>query len=58
MLRALLEGILSGDGSERNGEFRVTSISRKLIESMQIALAKVYGVIGSVEYTRRPHHCY
>ena len=54
MLRALLEGILSGDGSERNGEFRVTSISRKLIESMQIALAKVYGVIGSVEYTRRP----
>jgi len=54
VLRNLVEGILSGDGSERDGVFRLTTVSKNLLQSLQLAIAKVYGVIGSVEFTKRP----
>ena len=50
VLRNLVEGILSGDGSERDGVFRLTTVSKNLLQSFQLAIAKVYGVIGSVEF--------
>lgn len=53
VLRNLVEGILSGDGSERDGVFRLTTVSKNLLQSLQLAIAKVYGVIGSVEFTKR-----
>lgn len=54
VLSKVLEGILSGDGSVRNGVYRVTTISKLLVNSIQLAVGKVYEEVGSVEMTKRP----
>lgn len=56
-LEELINGYISGDGSVRNynhGKKRATSISKSLIETLQLALAKVYKTIGSVTHEKRP----
>lgn len=57
LLKKVIEGYLSGDGSLRKnnkGKHRATSTSRLLIETLQLAIAKVYKTIGSVTYENRP----
>jgi site-specific DNA-cytosine methylase len=56
-LEKIIEGYLSGDGSFRKHNFdkkRATTISKNLIVTLQLAIAKVYKTIGSVSYENRP----
>lgn len=53
-LSILIDGVLSGDGSFRNDTYRVTTISKDLSQSLCLAIAKVYRVATSIEYTVRP----
>lgn len=57
ILYSLVEGVLSGDGSQRGKEINLTTVSKQLIESLQLAIAKVYGVIGNVYFCKRPNTC-
>lgn len=57
ILSSLVEGILSGDGSQRGKEIRLTTVSKQLIDSLQLAIAKVYGVVGNVYFCKRPRTC-
>lgn len=57
ILSSLVEGVLSGDGSQRGKEINLTTVSKQLIESLQLAIAKVYGVIGNVYFCKRPNTC-
>jgi len=54
LLERVIDGVLSGDGSFRNNEWRLTTVSRELAQSLCIAVAKVYRVCASIEFTRRP----
>lgn len=54
LLESFLEGYLSGDGSFRDGEYRATSVSEELILGLSVAVAKVYRVNSSYEFTERP----
>jgi site-specific DNA-cytosine methylase len=54
LLKTLIDGLLSGDGSYRNNHYRVTTISRDLAQSLCLAVTKCYGVCASIEFTERP----
>lgn len=54
LLEKIIDGILSGDGSFRNDEWRLTTVSRELAQSLCLAVAKVYGVCANIEFTKRP----
>lgn len=55
LLIRLLEGILDGDGSERRGTFRLTTISENLARSMVLAVAKAYNTGCSLEFTPKTY---
>jgi len=50
----VLDGLMSGDGSARKNEFRLTTVSYKLLLSMQMAVVKCYGTSGCLMKTIRP----
>lgn len=54
LLKALIDGYMSGDGCRINGVNRATTISRNLALSLQIAVHKVYGVPAKIYFTKRP----
>ena len=54
LLEQVIEGILSGDGSADQYGHRLTTISSKLIQSLQLAIAKLYGTVGNTVHTKRP----
>lgn len=54
LLEQVVEGILSGDGCLDQYGHRLTTISNKLIQSLQLAIAKLYGTIGNTTFTKRP----
>lgn len=54
LLELFLNGLLDGDGSDRDGLYRLTSISQKLVMSLNLAIMKVYGVVGNITKTFRP----
>jgi intein/homing endonuclease len=54
LLKALIEGYMSGDGCKRNGINKATTISRDLALSLQVAVHKVYGVPAKIYFTKRP----
>lgn len=54
LLKSLLDGYLSGDGSGRNGVYSTNSVSENLIMTINLAILKVYGVNSSYDYTKRP----
>lgn len=53
-LKVLLKGLMDGDGSKRGDEIRLGSISKELIQSTCLAIAKVFKVAASVEFYKRP----
>ena len=54
ILEELVNGILDGDGSCKDGVYKLTSVSKELIMSLNLAIMKLYAVVGSVVYTKRP----
>lgn len=54
LLRKVLEGYLFADGSYRKNTHRATTVSRDLVESLTLAVAKVFKTTTSIEYTERP----
>ena len=54
ILSFFIDGYLSGDGSERNGVYAATSVSKKLIFSLGQAIQKVYHTPYSIIFTKRP----
>lgn len=59
--KALLEKVIDGylflDGSCRKNIYRATTISRQLVETLTLAVAKVYKTTTCVEFTKRPKKC-
>ena len=57
LLSILIDGYLSGDGSFRNNTYRASTVSSDLVFSLSLAVAKVYGVGFSYEFTKsKPFH--
>ena len=54
LLRKVIEGYLFADGSYRKNTHRSTTVSKNLVESLTLAVAKVFKTTTSVEYTVRP----
>lgn len=54
LLKKVVEGYLFADGSFRGRTHRVTTVSRDLVESLTLAVAKVFRTTTSVVYTKRP----
>lgn len=58
-LKVLLDGYMSGDGCSiryKKCIKQATTISRRLAESLVLAVQKVYGVGCKIYYTERPKH--
>lgn len=54
LLKKVIEGYLFADGSFRRNVHRVTTVSRSLVESLTLAVAKTFRTTTCVEYTTRP----
>ncbi len=54
LLRELINGYVSGDGSKTGNLYRATTVSRKLALSLQIAIHKAYQRPTKVYYNERP----
>jgi len=57
ILSHLIDGYLDGDGCCKNGKTTLTSISSKLITTISIAIAKVYGVGFNYSFVKTPDTC-
>lgn len=57
LLKKLLDGYLDGDCCFKNGVYRSSSISEDLIITLSQAIAKVYNVNSSYEFTLRQKTC-
>ena len=53
LLKRVIEGYLAADGSVRRNAQRASSISRELVETLTLAVAKVYETTTTVEFTER-----
>ena len=53
LLKKVIDGYLFADGSFRGNVHRVTTVSRSLVESLTLAVAKTFRTTTSVEYTTR-----
>ena len=54
LLNAFIKGYMSGDGCEKDGVYKATSISRKLIYQLGQCVTKAYGCGYSIHYSKRP----
>lgn len=54
LLEQLLCGLMDGDGSCRDGIYSLTTVSKELVMSLNLAIMKLYGVVGNITYTKRP----
>lgn len=54
LLKKVIEGYLFADGSFRGNVHRATTVSRNLVETLTLAVAKTFNTTTSVEYTKRP----
>jgi DNA (cytosine-5)-methyltransferase 1/DNA (cytosine-5)-methyltransferase 3A len=54
LLEQLVRGLLDGDGSSRDGVYSLTTVSKELVMSLNLAIMKLYGVVGNITYTKRP----
>ena len=57
MLKIFLEGYLSGDGSEKDGKYSLTTVSKKLAYSFSQAVYKCYQTPTSITFTKRLPTC-
>jgi DNA (cytosine-5)-methyltransferase 3A len=53
LLKQIIKGYLAGDGSTRGNTYRATSVSKLLIQTLSLAITKVYKVNTSVGFTKR-----
>jgi DNA (cytosine-5)-methyltransferase 3A len=56
-LKKIIEGYVSGDGSVCAHKTRIQTVSLKLAVSIQLALAKVYGIVGGLHCHKNPPTC-
>ena len=54
LLEQLVRGLLDGDGSSKGGIYSLTTVSKNLVMSLNLAIMKLYGVVGNITYTERP----
>lgn len=54
LLESFLNGYEFSDGSSRNNVFRATTVSKQLINSLSLLIAKLYKTTCCIEYTARP----
>jgi site-specific DNA-cytosine methylase len=54
LLKALLDGYMSGDGCKSNGINKATTISKDLALSLQVAVHKAYRVPAKIYFNKRP----
>lgn len=54
LLKRVLDGYEFSDGSRRKNVYRATTISKKLVYSLSLAVAKVYKTTCCIEFTKRP----
>lgn len=54
LLEQLVRGLLDGDGSSKDGIHSLTTVSKNLVMSLNLAIMKLYGVVGNITYTERP----
>lgn len=54
LLEKVIDGYLFTDGSFRKNSYRATTISKTLVESLTLAVAKVYKTTTCIEFTKRP----
>ena len=54
LLEKVIEGYLFADGSYRKETYRATSVSKQLVETLSLAVAKVYKTTTSIIFTKRP----
>lgn len=54
LARALLDGYRSGDGSDWQGGWRATTVSRALALSIALLAQRAYGVVASIHQVRVP----
>lgn len=54
LLEKLICGLLDGDGSFRDGYYNLTTVSKELVMSLNLAIMKLYSVVGNITYTKRP----
>ena len=57
LLDSLIRGYISADGCERNGIYKATSVSRKLIYGMAQIIAKTYKTPYRIYNTKRKNVC-
>lgn len=54
LLDEVVKGLLDGDGSEKDGVYNLTSVSKGLVMSLNLAIMRLYGVVGNITKTSRP----
>ncbi|MEN9870417.1 MAG: Lactobacillus phage Nyseid, partial [Cyanobacteriota bacterium] len=54
LLQSVIEGYMSGDGCYWGGRFSASSISLKLIQTLSLAIAKVYNLKTTIIHTKKP----
>ena len=52
--KAFLDGYLAADGCCKNGQFRITSVSKRLIYETKQLVMDLFGVLPQVYYVSRP----
>lgn len=58
LLDEVVKGLLDGDGSEKGGVYKLTSVSKELVMSLNLAVMRLYGVVGNITKTLRPNKTY
>jgi len=53
-LEIIVDGLMSGDGSFNGKIYRLTTISRNLAQGLCLAVYKIYGTCGKINFSKRP----
>lgn len=56
-LKILLDGLLDGDGCLVKDIYKLTSVSQTLVQSLTLAVAKVYGTVVNLVFTKKDPTC-
>jgi len=54
LLKAVIGGYEFADGSQKGGVYKATSVSKSLVETLSLAVAKVYKTTCCINFTVRP----
>lgn len=55
LLEIVVKGFMDGDGSlHKSGDYGATTISKKLISTLSLAILKIYGTNSNITFTKRP----